>query len=241
MAKKKSGVTPEMHQKAYWASPTVDPTKVGATSGDNIFLAVGRALTFWERAEESLAYLYIALLGHDGNQAPFGQRDAIFRSFGMVDANSTRRKMIEEIAPIYFARFWAEKKVSEPFTNLMKALMFASVIRNEIAHGKAMEIINHERDGNGNLIPHSFGAFLFAPIYKTDRQIPFTLQRPISVEPFSFSTSKYLYNDQDINEFTEKFQKLGRAIFRYTVSIGKTNGIPANCLEFCNLPPQQTS
>jgi hypothetical protein len=204
---------------SYWSSPRIDLKRQGDPSVIAIFCAVGAALSCWEGVEESLSTLYLVLTDcREANTA-----NAVRRSFGSIENNSTRLSVIEAAAEVYFGHAWTKASIKRSFDAIGKAVKLASYIRNEIAHGKA---------AIGGATPETPDghAFLFAPDYITGRQLPWIKEFKAD-EPLSHVTSRYMYTSADINLFSNKFQELRLKIADYIGSIKRNeHGVQVNVM-----------
>lgn len=82
-----------------WDRPdTGSPFKAGDLEPDKIYLAVGRALSKWERLEAAMVQLYASVTGIEDYylDAP------AIRAFGMITSPSTRADMISQAANTLF-------------------------------------------------------------------------------------------------------------------------------------------
>lgn len=113
------------------------PNAAKGSTADEIHLAVGRALTQWERLEFRLAQLYAELVSTGGYS------DTAFRAFGVVAASAGRLEMLAEAT-----------RISPRPTNPLRAAISDftrragkySARRNEIAHGVAVNYGGNQSD-----------------------------------------------------------------------------------------------
>jgi hypothetical protein len=180
--------------KPYWERP--NPQKMGDPDNERIFQAVGSALSNWERAEEALSSLFLAVTEQDNYSA-----NPVKRAFGSIDSSSVRRKAILAAAEAYFSDDWEDKDVRLPFFKVLEAVSFASKRRDDIAHGT---VSRHRVDGK------PFGSFLQPPHYNTERTKAYA--RLDEDDPLYFLFTDFRYVSADISAFDTKFQELGAAI-----------------------------
>jgi hypothetical protein len=195
-------------EKNYWKAPA--PAAQGSASQDDVFLAVGAALSAWESAESALATLYVIMC--DGET---GTAKALARTFGAITSSASRREAIREAAEIYFGQHWSMPTVKKRLSRMLDAIGEASRRRDEIAHGQAYGY-------SVNNISHGF--FLFASAYISSRNNAYPQGDPS--DPFFLSTAKYRYSAAEIREFERRFNALRDAIFQYLISIRKIHGTP---------------
>ncbi len=211
-----------------WSSPKIDPTKKGSQDQNEVFRAVGAALSAWERAEEELTNLLVKLCRISDRSA-----DGVFRAFGAIESNAVRRKAVEAAAEVYFGRFWSHSEIRFTLDALLDAIQNAAFIRNEIAHGKVVQFIIND----AALGVHDLGAFLCAPTYKTNHQLPY-LNSTVEGDLLSiYIKSSYRYNVDDITGYITKFIMLMIKITEYSNSIDMVDGFPANVWKFLPVTP----
>lgn len=177
---------------------------------DQVFHAVGAALSSWESAESALATLYVMLCDVEN-----GSSAAIARTFGSIPSSAGRRKIIKAAAEIYFGTHWQNHRIKKGLTDLLAAFTKASERRDEFAHGQAYSF-----SINGK----SHGCFLFASQYISSRNLPFPPGSP--EDPFSNLSSTYRYTATEILDFARKFNELRDAVWSYVVSIRRIMGTP---------------
>ncbi|NML29712.1 hypothetical protein [Paraburkholderia antibiotica] len=197
--------------KKYWEAPS--PATVGSKSQDEIFRAVGAALSAWESAESALVTLYLILC-----ECESGSYVAVRRTFGSIVSGGARREAIKAAAEIYFGHHW-KAKAGKRLRSLIDAFGEASRRRDEIAHGQAYSFTVNSR---------SYGNFLFASEYIANRNHPYPQAN--AEDPFSGTTAKYHYRAEDVLVFASKFSALRDAVWQYTFSIKKIAGTPGEVL-----------
>jgi hypothetical protein len=193
---------------AYWKQPEFDPTETGDQNEAGIFTAVGGALSRWEQMEDALADMF-DIFGTDEKQSITIHSLQMGRHmFGMIESSSTRLKMLQVAASLYFAPWWDHKPVCRPYLKLLGAISHASHRRNEIAHGRVTRVQVH-RDGGP---PKDSGAFLTSPRYAVNRNQPYYGGEWHSDDVLVVDRSKYRYRMSDIATFAQKFDLLGSKV-----------------------------
>jgi hypothetical protein len=182
----------------YWTRP--ENQNLGDADNNNIYHAVGYALTCWEIAEEALAELYLVLTHTEKSSI-----SPVRRAFGSIESNSGRRKAIEAAAEAHFERRWEENDIRKAFLLVIDAVARASRRRDDLAHGIALGQQFDER---------SFGAFLFPPDYNTPRTHMYADTG--DGDPLFFTMTKYRFTSQQIMEFANRFNQLKEAIWEHT-------------------------
>jgi hypothetical protein len=193
----------------YWERPVA--RKKGDQKPDDLYRAVGWALSQWERADETLAGLFSALT--ECAQDPVSGT-TVRRAYGAIESNSGRRKAVEAVAEVFFGNYWDEKPVRQSLKEIIDAVGRASRIRDDIAHGivQANLVIDGE----------DYGAFHMPPPYNTGRSHAFSQKEDGAL---AFLRAKYRYTARDIISFGRKFIKLEGTIHAYLISIiRKTDG-----------------
>jgi hypothetical protein len=164
------------------------------------------ALTEWERAEQNMAQLFSHLVGNPGVY----NTPAAAKAYGSIESSSARIRMVRAAAEAFFGQHYANPKISKPLSLLLAAHEEASHRRNEVAHGVA--------HGPVQLNSKPLGTFLVAPNYHTDRNAGWLSSTPGDYWS-SVTRSIYRYNERDLSEIADKFNKLSWAILHYIYSI----------------------
>ena len=157
--------------------PALSPS--GTETADDIYLAVGRALSIWENTEGVFAHLFGYLI------KPAGNSFAARRAYGSVISGRARSTLILEAANVFFRNFPSDEGRAH-LDETMAWYGDATARRNDIAHGQLMP--------SGPTSGHK-GHYLAASVYTTKRSI--RLQSP------------YWYTADDINRLTQEFSRLG--------------------------------
>ena len=187
----------------FWDRPP--PREIGEPSADPIYLAVGRALSYWERAEQGFATLFQTLIE--------SQSAAAARAYGSITNSAGRRQALRSAAEVTFAEKDITHLDREEFKDLMTHFEKASSRRDDIAHGIVMfEMVSGE---DGKLLQPA-GWLLLVPDYNTSR----TFALPQDRSEVFWDRGKYRYNSADIAVYERKFTALTEWAFDYAKRIG---------------------
>ncbi|MDP2009020.1 MAG: hypothetical protein Q8K11_02470 [Phenylobacterium sp.] len=105
--------------------------ETGSSSHQEIYLAVGAALSAWEHSELHLTLVFSHLIG-DGAHS-----EAAFRAYGSAIAFSARADMVIAAADQVLAAHPERDELVPKFRHAINLIRRASTRRNEIAHGAA--------------------------------------------------------------------------------------------------------
>jgi len=145
---------------AFWDRPPL--REVGEPNADPIYLAVAKALSQWERAEEGFATLFQILIET--------RSEAAARAYRSITNSTGRRQALRSAAEVTFTEKSIIEADREEFKDLITHFERASSRRDDIAHGIVMyESVSAE---DGKLIQPS-GWFLLVPYYNTSRTFAF--------------------------------------------------------------------
>jgi hypothetical protein len=179
--------------KQPWEVPD-QPTR-GDTSKDNLFRAVGAALSQWEFFEGNLTLAFSYLLG-----AGYGNIGAI-RAYGSVETFRGRAKLIESAAEVYF-RYNPDNALHSLLDEILKRSRQFSARRNEIAHGIVSPFVRLSE--NDEWVDCGF--VLYPAYYATrKRQLPATT--PLDPVEFTFA-----YSSIEIDTFRDHFDRLAAQV-----------------------------
>ena len=174
--------------KQPWEVP--DPPKIGDTTNDITFRAVGAALSQWEYFESNLSQVFSFLIG-----SGYGNVVAI-RAYGSVENFRGRATMIERAAEVYF-KYTKDEKLQSLIEELLKRANQLSGRRNEIAHG----IVNPYFETENDRSIHK-GFVLYPAYYATRKR-----KLPDEV-PLTEVTLTYIYSSAEIANFGRQFDDL---------------------------------
>tara|TARA_R110000796_G_scaffold37393_4_gene94404 strand:- start:300 stop:929 length:630 start_codon:yes stop_codon:yes gene_type:complete len=187
-------VKPKFFESRYWNSPPREPH--GDVGAEQIYQAVGTALSQWEQIESILGEAFATFVE---SNSPAAQR-----AYGSIISAVGRCSALNSAASIFFDLH--PEKEKQPYTEALKAVEFASARRNEIAHGVVKIFATPETIGGGY--------YLLPPDYnsrKTEPSISFPTDE--TLDPFAWTSFSYAYTSQQILDFTKRFQNLERIAF----------------------------
>jgi hypothetical protein len=179
-----------------WDRPPL--REVGDPIADGIYLAVGKALSQWERAEEGFAILFEILIE--------SRSVAAARAYGSITNSAGRREALRSAAEVTFETRGIGDIDRREFKELMMHFEKASSRRDDIAHG----IVMYEMVGDQNL-----GWFLLVPTYNTGRSDAFFREQ----SDVFWDRGKYRYVAEDVSVFRGKFETLTVRVFDYVSNI----------------------
>ena len=144
-----------------WDRPgTGSPFRMGHATADPLHLAVGQALSKWERLEGEMAHLYSQFLSR--GEAPYFNIPAV-RAFGTLNSPAAKADMITAAAEAYFhwlawdvrinvsATVMQELEVVEAeLRSILKSYRGWMSRRNDIAHG----YVAHTGPWDDNTVTH---------------------------------------------------------------------------------------
>ncbi len=164
----------------------------GDPSAQPIYEAVGKALSLFEAFEDSLQRVYGTVIGSHWPTGPIS-------TFGSIEGSVARRKHLLARVRVFFKRY-PDPELEQDFRSwLRKSVADAAERRNEIAHGKVVQVTNADS---------SCGYFLCPTNYASDTG-------------WVLSGSRYLFNSSIINNYAEAFQKLSDQAFIYEQELGR--------------------
>lgn len=113
---------------------------IGNEPPDEIYLAVGRALSAWCEAEEAIAYLFSTVVEAGIIDAP------VNRAYSSISGVRDRIRMVREAADAWFMFLGSCPRSDNPF-KILTACEKWSERRNEIAHGgvdRDLELVSNQ-------------------------------------------------------------------------------------------------
>lgn len=168
----------------------------GSPTSDEVYRAVGMALTSWEYLENALANIYTAFLGV--LDVPIENAPAV-RAYGSIVGFQNRAAMIEAASEAFFHAHWnpaiqtkfgkRKNELSAAFAVLLSEATGYSGRRNEIAHG----IVSPDEAGN----------FLYPSDYNTRKNAMANALSDIARE-----RATYRYTAHDIHYYRQGFEDL---------------------------------
>lgn len=191
----------------------VKPVDDGNVDGNDIYLAVGRALDAWEGLEDEIASLFAILVGVE-NYRGFSPAKA---AYGAVIGSGTRMDMVKQAAD---TALLDEKNagILKRIKDHMNLCGKYSARRNEIAHGRVGKVdisMDGEFIGDTNY-------YLAPPLYNSNKQRPegrTGIINAIGRSPRQTAiaeakrllrqgTGKYKYSSGQIDEYRNGFESL---------------------------------
>lgn len=196
----------EGERKKFWGRP--GSKSAGDANPDDIYLAVGKALSEWESVEEALTFLFMVFTECD--QANTFR--AVQRAFGSIEFNSGRRRALNAAAEIYFEPYWdyARKDLNALIISEVDA---AARRRDDIAHGRVISFAVDKIYRGSLLVP---------PAYNTGRTYA-TIPKD-EMDPVGIFKARYRWVAVDVTRIAEKFNQLRQRIQIYTKKIAKQDG-----------------
>ena len=203
-----SSSRPKCHlfPKGFWNPPRLDLNRQGDENAEMIYAAVGEALSAWESFESQLADAFLKAHGRCSESTGA----MIERSFSCVETSSTRVRMLDAVIHCVFDGISSGKPCLSDWVEIERNIMFASWLRNQIAHGKCEQRIEHKGLSDGSTEIKKFGFFLVAPSYSgRHREYYF----PDFIRNTAWTTkSTYAFSSTDVKQFTQRMSRLRDAI-----------------------------
>lgn len=191
----------------FWDRPP--QAKEGDADAAALFAAIGSALTAWEFAEEALAMLCLVF----SETTDVNGFRAVRQLFGAIELSSGRRAALEQLSQVYFAPHQADPLIKKPFDRLVNAFSSGSRLRDDIAHGKVIDLaINNVKHG-AYLVPSDYNSGRNFPSLAGGDELPFAAMR-----------GKYCYNSASVASIRSRFEKLNVTVFTYMEFIRKIGG-----------------
>jgi hypothetical protein len=173
---------------------------VGDRDENNLFAAIGRALTEWEQVEAACAELFaivVSVSNKSTHQAP------AIRAYGTVISFPARCEMLKAAADAYFHR--RKKKKVQFSGRLMKLLNDCqqfSARRNEIAHGRVINVVRSRGNKNKQI------GFLLIPSFYNPKK--YKIDRIVT----------YQYSSKEVIYFSQEFTKLYLQVYAFGEALG---------------------
>jgi hypothetical protein len=195
-----------------WDRPSLgSPVRTGDYDADEIYAAVGRALSKWERLEGEMVHVYAVIIG--GTSSRYLDAPPI-RAFGTLNSPATRADMIDAAAKAMFWRLGFEEgmvpekidreKMEATETDLkdiLKAYRGWMSRRNDIAHGYVRSLEHPDPTQKGDPLVTSY---LLYPSDGSSGKWCIVIGEPA-----------YAYKAKDIDRFGEAFEALEATVRAY--------------------------
>lgn len=177
----------------YWERPA--EKDMGSNDADVVFISVGKALSEWEKIENTLAVLFGLLTESKTHAAQ--------RAYGAITGSHVRKQTLINAGEIFADNHKVTFKMDE-LELICKHYAEGAGKRNEIAHAVVTLISVDEK---------SKGYFLTPPSYLSKKNkaktLPFWDKARTNEDPFFVFGFDYRYTHEDVDHFRMLFQKLG--------------------------------
>jgi hypothetical protein len=186
-----------------WDRPPIPTT--GDETADELYRAVGYALTGWEFLEIELAGLFDILIGKNLDS------HASHRAYGSVTIWNVRSDMLRATADAYFLAFH-NPPLQKCISDAINRVNYFASRRNDIAHGIVTSYDEFMRVTNPL---GGFNGWLLFPAYTSTKAMK---------EPFRFP--KYAFSAEMINDFGAKFRSIRSTISELIEEVHKRETLP---------------
>ncbi len=167
------------------------PSPLGDNDENQIFNAVGQALTEWEHVENACAKLFAVLVS--ANQRQTYHAPAV-RAYGCIFSTGTKAEMLRTAAKAYFSRRKGKAHFEAELMRVTQEYLEFANRRNEIAHGIVSRVFLTEKTSLRGHRPGAIGLYLLPSFYNP---------RKFKNEIF---TSRY--TSSDLVYYRQEFTKL---------------------------------
>jgi hypothetical protein len=162
----------------------------GAATPEELYLAVGEALSAWELVEEGLAEIFATFIGSP-EAGPGSGHDPAIRAFGSVLTFKGRQQMVAAAADAFFFQAVPRDPVRKQFGELNEEAAGFASRRNDIAHGRVQ------------YLPKK-GFYLFPGLYSANKN-------PVGQLP------TYAYGRNEVLSYREQFGMLATKLTEYAI------------------------
>jgi hypothetical protein len=163
--------------------------KKGAATREELYLAVGAALSAWELVEEGLAEIFALFVG-----ASVSGHDPAIRAFGSVLTFKGRQEMVCAAKESFFLKAAVHEPLVKQFGELNEEAGGFAGRRNEIAHGRVQSLSGK-------------GFYLLPGLYNTSKN-------PINPQTKN-PLLAYAYGPKEIESYREGFELLASKLSDY--------------------------
>lgn len=191
-----------------WTRPPI--LSIGDKTADDVYTAVGWALSGWESLEMNVVGLFDRLIGVDLDS------HASHRAYGAVTIWNIRRDMLRAAADAYFLEF-PNQPLAREIDETIKLIDNYASRRNDIAHGIVMaydEVFGLPGPDGG------FRGWVLFPALTSTKAMRLPFRDP-----------KYAYTSGQIRAFGERFRAIVPTINKLIADIEKretTNELTVN-------------
>lgn len=177
-----------------WDVPKPEP--VGTPNADQLYNAIGRALSAWEPVEAACARIFAYLVS-----APMEWHEIspAMRAFGTVISFPGRKEMIEAAAKAYFHLNQPIAHYEDHISDALAEANNFAARRNEIAHGAVREVIDHNTK-------RSIGFYLVPSLFNP-KKFPITM-----VPTFQYVEKNILYFRQEFTKLELRLELILRLL-----------------------------
>ncbi len=162
--------------------------ETGDNNPDTIYVAVGKALTYWEFVEQAVAQLFAFV---SSSTSKLDTTMPSIRAYGSVNGSTQRIEMVREAAKAWFHHL-PECPIENDCWELLNECRGWAARRNDIAHGKVDCLVD--------TYPH--GWHLFPGLFNTKK-------RPLK------DKAAYRYTAANIDYYASGFLDLHNRIVEY--------------------------
>ena len=174
----------------------------GDDSPDNLWRAVGLALTSYEDLEEELAELFRFFIESNSKAA--------LRAYGV---SSGRQNLLTEASKEFFNRRNGYISDIDEFNSILKHYSCAASFRNEIAHGIVRNFRLNDSDTAGKW-------FLVAPSYNS-RKTRSSTEYTRSTYKLAEISSTYRYNAENVENRAVKCRALQKSTHFFSIKLAQ--------------------
>jgi hypothetical protein len=166
-------------------------SKTGARTEEELYFAVGYALSAWELVEEGLAEIFALFIGAREAGPPSSGHQPAIRAYASVISFNSRKEMVAAAAQAYFYRAGKDEPLKSQFGSLIDEAGGHAGRRNDIAHGRVQ------------LSPGD-GFYLLPGLYNSKKN-------PIGQPP------TYAYDASQVHFYGEGFRILSQKLADYAI------------------------
>jgi hypothetical protein len=188
-----------------WDRPPIPP--LGDEFPDQIYRAVGWALSGWEMLEMSLVGLFDILIGTEQDS------HASHRAYGAVTIWNIRRDMLKAAAEAYFWQF-PDQALEREISEMINLADRYAARRNDVAHG--IVLAYDEMFGPPSPLGGFRGWVLFPALTSTK-----SMRR-------AFHDPKYALLSEHITAFGQRFREISPRVEELIRSVGKRGASEPN-------------
>ena len=204
-----------LYPEKWWDRPDLDSRKIGDGPAETLYRAIGEAITHWTSVEDELGELLQSMCIDQETRIKDRYLGIVF---GAIENVPNKVRAFKAAAAIRLSPYWGVPVVKKAVRRLLDEVEEASRRRNDIAHGKVVQVAGDVTTFEGD--PFSGwkiksqkhrGAelkfMLVAPDFATAKHIDGSSPYDES-DPLTRFRSSYRMNAKDIICFGAKFQAL---------------------------------